>query len=201
MGQEKDNFSRVLASIFSFLLILKAFDWMRLFQSTGFYVMLVRETLNDIQAFMILLIAVIMMFAIPMLMLNLNRSDAEDNLLIDPVIGFAPLDAFINQYLLALGEFSMDHFDGNPQTQLIYTFFIMATFFTQITMLNMLIAIMGDTFERITENKEINATKTKLELIADLAEVLDNRMIEGRDGDYLYIVTPTNEDDGIDSDW
>ena len=28
-----------------------------------------------------------------------------------------------------------------------------ATFFTQITMLNMLIAIMGDTFDRVMENR------------------------------------------------
>ncbi len=38
-------------------------------------------------------------------------------------------------------------------------------------MLNMLIAIMGDTFERVIENKDVNAIKTKLELIGDLVAI------------------------------
>ena len=43
-----------------------------------------------------------------------------------------------------------------------YILFIAATFSTQVVMLNMLIAIMGDTFERVIENRDVNAIKTKL---------------------------------------
>ena len=39
-------------------------------------------------------------------------------------------------------------------------------------MLNMLIAIMGDTFDRMMENKDINAVRSKLELVADLVAIL-----------------------------
>ena len=39
-------------------------------------------------------------------------------------------------------------------------------------MLNMLIAIMGDTFGRIIEAKEVNAMKTKIELMKDLSLVI-----------------------------
>ena len=35
--------------------------------------------------------------------------------------------------------------------QLIYVFFLVATFLTAITALNMLIAIMGDTFGKVLE--------------------------------------------------
>ena len=42
-------------------------------------------------------------------------------------------------------------------------------------MLNMLIAIMGDTFDHNMENKDVNAIKTKLALMTDLAAVLDER--------------------------
>lgn len=48
-----------------------------------------------------------------------------------------------------------------------YFFFLTATFISQLTMLNMLIAIMGDTFGRIMENKDVNATKTKLKILSD----------------------------------
>jgi len=36
-------------------------------------------------------------------------------------------------------------------------------------MLNMLIAIMGDSFERVTENREVNSTKIKLNFMKDMA--------------------------------
>ena len=36
-------------------------------------------------------------------------------------------------------------------------------------MLNMMIAIMGDTFARTIENRDLNSTKTKLELLGDLS--------------------------------
>ena len=39
-------------------------------------------------------------------------------------------------------------------------------------MLNMLIAIMSDTFDKITENKEVHAIKSKLALMGDLADVM-----------------------------
>ena len=48
-------------------------------------------------------------------------------------------------------------------------FFVMATLISQVTMLNMLIAIMGDTFEHIIENKDLNSIKTKIEVMGELA--------------------------------
>ena len=40
-------------------------------------------------------------------------------------------------------------------------------------MLNMLIAIMSDTFERHMENRDVNAIKAKLSLMSDLDGVID----------------------------
>ena len=58
-----------------------------------------------------------------------------------------------NQYMLSVGEFAMDGFDSHPEKILCYAFFLLSTFITQITFLNMLVAIMGDTFGRVIENK------------------------------------------------
>ena len=104
-----------------------------------------------------------MLFGVPMMMLNLNRiTDEEDNSVVESVFGFWLPNMIVNQYLLALGEFNMDNFGAGSQMSLCWIFFILATFFSLILMLNMLIAIMGDTFERVMENREINAVKTKL---------------------------------------
>ena len=52
----------------------------------------------------------------------------------------------------------------------------------------MIIAFMGDTFERIAENKDVYAAKGKLELLADYAFLLKNDNKAERDKIYLYVV-------------
>lgn len=46
----------------------------------------------------------------------------------------------------------MDHFDG-PQVIMIYVLFFLATFLTQVTALNMIIAIMGATFDKVQDSQ------------------------------------------------
>ena len=70
-----------------------------------------------------------------------------------------------------------------------------ATFFTQLTMLNMLIAIMGDTFDYATENKEINATKTKLKLLNDYAVNVRHAPSEQDKKERFLIVVETEPDE------
>ena len=76
-----------------------------------------------------------------------------------------------------------------------YAFFILATFIVQIVMFNMLIAIMGDTFDKVTEFRDINATKSKLELMSDLVAIMDATDKEENEESFLFIVKPVNEDD------
>ena len=52
-----------------------------------------------------------------------------------------------------MGEFDLGNFKGNPYTQLCIAIFLMSTFFTMITLLNMIIAIMTDSFDNASELK------------------------------------------------
>ena len=93
-------------------MILKTFDWMRLFAGTAIYVRLVKTTIIDIGYFMLLFFTSLFMFGVPMVILNKNRY--EDELVIEETFDFWPADMFINQYLMALGEFNMDNFADKP---------------------------------------------------------------------------------------
>lgn len=50
--------------------------------------------------------------------------------------------------MVGLGEFNTDPYEGAPK--IIWIYFILSTMFTQIIFLNMLVAIMGKTFEETT---------------------------------------------------
>ena len=69
----------------------------------------------------------------------------------------------------------------------------MATLISYVTMMNMLIAIMGDTFENIIENKELNSVKTKIEVMGELAS---NIHTSGKVDDkrFLFVITPDEDE-------
>ena len=119
---------RVMGAFASCCQMIKIYDWLRMFDDTSFFILLIGETLKDIVPFMILLAVTLLTFGVPMVLLNLNRGD--DNVIIEPIFGFWILDLLMNQYLLALGEFNMDNFAENPQSAICYFFFILATFIT-----------------------------------------------------------------------
>mmetsp|Transcript_30609 Transcript_30609/g.40733 ORF Transcript_30609/g.40733 Transcript_30609/m.40733 type:complete len:111 (+) Transcript_30609:1310-1642(+) len=64
------NTLRTLAALGSCFSLLKILDWLRLFENTAFYVLLVQETLVDVRPFMLVLLTTLMMFGAPLLMLN-----------------------------------------------------------------------------------------------------------------------------------
>lgn len=173
----------------------KIYDWLNLFETTSFYVKLVELTISGIFEFMILFIVALITFGVPLSMLDLNSG--ENSKLINSFGGYWFLDAIINQYLLALGDF--DSYTGesdNPMIKLILAFFLLATFFTQITMLNMLIAIMGERFSYAVDNKKLFGTSTMLELLVTQAPVLNQK--ENKDEDRVFMIVVSlqeNEDD------
>ena len=79
---------------------------MRLFDSTSFYVRLIRETIYDIGNFMILFVFILMTFGNVLLILSYGRI----NPLYQNYFGFDFANALINQYKLSLGEFDTDEF-------------------------------------------------------------------------------------------
>jgi hypothetical protein len=51
---------------------------------------------------------------------------------------------------VGLGEFNIETYGKNGDHNLEWGYFILATFVTNIVFLNMLISIMGDTFQKMT---------------------------------------------------
>jgi hypothetical protein len=104
----------------------------------------------------------------------------------------------VNQYLLGLGEFQYDAFASNPAGPLIWTLFLLSTFLTQVTFMNMLVAIMSDTFARVLENEERYGLQQKTMITTDFiyALTLSSKISRNR---YLYIIEPANTSESQDA--
>ena len=91
---------------------MKLFDWLRLFEETAFYVLLIGETIYDIRYFILLLMTTLIMFGVPLIMLDGNSPTGKE--IVDSNFGFWIVDLVYNQYMLSLGEFSYDNFNDHP---------------------------------------------------------------------------------------
>ena len=161
---------RILAAFGSQLVLIKLFDWLRIFDGTAFYVLLIWETIYDIRYFFLLLLITLSVFGIPLIILDGGSADGKE--VIDNTFGYWLLDLMYNQYLLTLGEFNLDNFDEHPQHVFLVLFFTASTFISQITMLNMLIAIMGDSYSRVIEHQDVHNTMMQLEVLHDCSSSL-----------------------------
>ena len=131
------------------LLWVKLFYWMRLFRTFSAFVRVISEIVVDIKVFFAMLLLCLMAFANIIIVLNLNRTASGNPEIVDPIIGFFPLDALLHAYLTGLGEYG---FDNYSEQNMVFTWivFIIATLIIQIIFFNMLIAIMSESFMRIT---------------------------------------------------
>ena len=139
-----------------FLTWLKAFYLMRLFESTSFFVRLVFETFKDIFYGLLVFLVILMMFGNVLIVLSQDRDAFFHRYFEEDESDY--INAFLNMYEITLGTWTYDAiFEENKNDSVMkftWLIFVLSTLITQIIFLNMLIAIMGDTYDRVTESKD-----------------------------------------------
>jgi hypothetical protein len=191
------------ASIGSFGMWLIVFSWMRLFHQTSFYVMMIIQAVYDIRYFLVMILLCVCMFGNAILILD----DTQDTMSLDVNESYEMIvpkqtwyrfvDAMIYQYMVGIGEISTDNYDDNKDLGFLWFYMILATIITQLIFLNILIAIISDTYKRITEHSSTYALMQRTEKHADMIMMirLSEKLTKSR---YLYVVTPidvTKEED------
>ena len=181
-------------------------DWLRLFDNTSFYVTLIIKTIRDIGYIAVIIVIILVYIGSAMYMLQLNSDQSvEEAAIIRPIFDSFLVDSMVNQYLLMLGEFNLDGFSMHMNTAVCYALFIFTTFITQITFLNMLIAIMGDTFDKVIDQRPTYSLKNKLMLMADMQSFITTTGKTNQEDNskvFLYVIQPAhkNEDEVVDEE-
>jgi len=96
----------------------------------------------------------------------------------DQYTGNSVVDVFLSLYMLgALGDFDSMRYRSGYDRYYAFVMFLLATFLISVVFMNMLVAIMGETFGQVTEAAETNALKEQIILINDHAWLLDLKKI------------------------
>ena len=97
-------------------------------------------------------------------------------------------NSLIYSYKLSLGDFSTTGYAGNNQW-FIWIIFAFATFMLQITFLNMLIAIMSNTFDNVMEKKQQSALKERIGILNDFRLVVRALKLDSQ-FQYIVVIQP-----------
>ena len=111
----------------------------------------------------------------------------------------------IHQYLASLGDFSLDDYskstdlDRDGDGGIDWTVFICGTFFVNVVIFNMLIALMGDTYDNVFENKRKAVLLLKIQALSEFS-FLFKKLEEAK---YLFVITLKKGDElfGTDIAW
>jgi len=147
-------------AISSLLMWFKVLSFMRMYNETGYIIRMLQQVAWDIRIFMFILLITLLAFADAMYTISRSNDEGKE------YFG-SYLEALINAYLLALGDFSYGSFDESGNSELSWTVFFFATMLNCVVMLNLLIAIVSETFAEVLSNKDENSYREKAMIIAE----------------------------------
>jgi hypothetical protein len=160
----------------------------------------------DLRVFLVFYVMIIVSFCSTQIILNMYYINLDEQVgpdyayspLFSDVSGSMWLDAFSQTWSLGLGSFRLLDYAGK-QSYLPWLIYYIATFVTNIMFLNMLIAVMGDTWERMKDKREQIGLMQRTQLISDFIQnfTVQKTLDTSR---YLYLVTPQKLNSKMDSD-
>jgi len=187
-GSMEQKTLNIMAAFAVFLLYMKLFYWMKLFKPYSAFIRVITEIGKDIRVFSIMLLICLACFANVLMLMQHNRGDGDDEVIFEELVGFAPADALIHSYLTGLGDFGSDNYsEGDKKT--VWFMFVVATILVQLVFMNMLIAIMGESFGRVTAMAQQSTYKELANMMNDHIWLLNVAEIF-KDKRYIVWLTP-----------
>jgi len=133
--------------------------------------------LNDMSYFLLIFIIGIFAFSEAFYTIGKNQAMLKEEELDNAGIPHNPMEyepsyatiggALSDTYMSALGQLDISEYGGSPMTPILYVLFILLSFIMCIHLLNMLIAIMGQSFDRNAEIADSNRKINQLEFVVN----------------------------------
>jgi len=152
---------------------------MSVFKIVRYFIQMIFEIFKDISAFMIILVVSVVAYAqVSMIFKTLDSEHKVD------------IESYLrSSYLLTLGELGDDIKDSTTTYFIIFTVF---SFFIPILLLNMLIAIMSDSYERVMANKIPADCRQLASMLLEMEQIVNyfNIKLRGKniENDYKFII-------------
>jgi len=136
------QWERYLNAIASFFICFRLLYFLRIFRMYGHLIKTIVEVLIDMKVFMVILFMSILTFSGSFFILAQNNRG-------DKVFIESYMQSIMQMFELMLGEFDTEKFSSSVGSAIVYFMFALAALFLIVVMLNLLIAIISDTFANV----------------------------------------------------
>eukprot|EP00347_Sterkiella_histriomuscorum_P010531 403375928 len=161
---------RSVLAISTFFMWLKFLSSLRIFKETGYLIRMIIEVIYDMGIFLMVLLITVAAFGDTFL--RISNGNIEEEQFIE---SFIPAVAFA--YSMILGTYDINAF-GEVAQPLVWIFWVLCTILDMIVMLNLLIAIISSTYERVSENAEQASYQEMAALISENHYLIPNRLTD-----------------------
>jgi hypothetical protein len=160
-----------------FILWLKLFYFLRIFRPTSSFIRMIIEMFLDISVFLFIFFIGILAFSNTFYILDFHKLTDGDGEKFG-ITGENYFDSVTYVYMTSLGDLGYDDFNDHPYAAVYWFLFFGSTVFLQITLLNLLIAIMGDTYDKVLEVAKESQLKEICTFISEYEELFPNEVFE-----------------------
>ena len=108
-------------------------------------------------------------------------------------------DAFIFAYRMGIGDFQTGGFNTRDEV-ILWIVFLINSILVLVVLLNLVIAIMGDTFDRVQETQEFSKLKEMTQMIRE-NEFLFSRKRSFNNAKYIVVIEPEQAEGSGNSSW
>lgn len=184
---DKDNtISDSMLSVSIFLSFVRGISYFRLFKLTRYLINLLFQVVQDIQGFLVLLVYSTLGFCFLFIVLSRGKEDSDESLSFSTYL--------MGSYNLVLGNFDIKEY--NIVEYAVLTF---ALLINPIIMLNLLISIIGDTYDRVQSDNLSADMKELMDMIQEVENMLFFRRTQNRK-EFFQECTEYEKQD-LDSGW
>lgn len=138
---------RCLYSLIAFLMWIRFIYFFRVFKRTGYYIRMIIEVIKDMRQFFLIFVTSVIAFSQANYILTLNgfiNTSSESKSI---------FEVMVMSYRDSIGDLQASEINYYTSSHLQWIFLILCTLFEVVVLLNLLIAIVANTFERVQTDK------------------------------------------------
>ena len=175
------QFERAVNGLSAFLMWLKFLYFLRMYRQSSKFISMIVAVISDMKIFLLVFLVSLITFSQSMYIIS-NNNEPEHRFI------SSIWDSLLFTYNISLGSWDVTGF-GEANKFIMITLFLMSTLFLCIIMLNLLIAVISDTYARVNESSQNELYRNFADLIVENEFLIPASLIEEHDkkGTYLYI--------------
>lgn len=144
--------SKAMYALACLFMWAKLYGLMRIFALYAHFITTVEEVLREIKVFIVIMLIIILGFA--NLFYVLNENEGKDGNYISNYLGEPNghrsfMSALISMYMISIGDFTYSGFSSGSEKNIVWLFFIIASFIILIVFMNLLITIIGNKLNEV----------------------------------------------------